>query len=76
MSVCLHHPGFDVDVRVTADVTALYRVWLGRVSLDQVMRGGVIRLDGPETLVRAFPAWFAWSPVAHLVRARLATAHG
>jgi DNA-binding HxlR family transcriptional regulator len=30
VSVCLQHPGFDVDLQVSADTTALYRVYLGR----------------------------------------------
>lgn len=76
VSVCLEHPGFDVDVRVTADIAGFYRVWLGRVSLDQAMRAGAIRLDGSVPLVRAFPAWFAWSPMADLVRAHVTSSHG
>src|SRR5215470_7823330 len=32
VSVCLKHPGFDIDVIVSADITAFYRLWLGRVS--------------------------------------------
>ena len=30
VSVCLQHPGFDVDLEVSVDTTTLYRVYLGR----------------------------------------------
>ena len=69
VSVCLRHPGFDSDVLVTADIAALYRVWLGRSTLAEAMRSHLVQLDGPPALVRAFPGWFAWSPVADVVRA-------
>lgn len=73
VSVCLRHPGFDIDVLVTADIAALYRVWLGRSTLAEAMRSGSVQFDGPPALVRAFPGWFAWSPVADVVRAAVTT---
>jgi hypothetical protein len=69
VSVCLTPPGFDVDLLVTADLAALYRVWLGRAPLAAAMRDGAIHLDGPRGLVRAFPSWWALSPTAPAVRA-------
>lgn len=33
VSVCLQHPGFDVDLEVTVDTARLYRVYLERVEL-------------------------------------------
>lgn len=71
-SLCLEHPGFDVGVWVVADVVTFYRVWLGRISLADAIRAGTVKLDGTPALVRAFPTWFTWSPMAGLVRARLA----
>src|SRR5262245_28434261 len=35
VSVCLQHPKFDIDVRVSADIDAFYRVWLGRMTLEE-----------------------------------------
>jgi hypothetical protein len=37
VSVCLKNPGFDVDVIVSADIVAFYRVWLGRVSFSEAL---------------------------------------
>jgi DNA-binding HxlR family transcriptional regulator len=71
VSVCLKHPGHDVDVLVTADIMAFYRVWLGRATLAEAVRRDQVRLDGTPADIRAFPQWFAWSPMAGAVRAAL-----
>jgi DNA-binding HxlR family transcriptional regulator len=68
-SVCLHDPGFETDVYVTADVAALYSVYLGRLTLREALLGGQVTLGGTPTFVRAFPRWFAWSDFAPTVRA-------
>jgi DNA-binding HxlR family transcriptional regulator len=73
VSVCLQHPKFEIDVRVAADIDGFYRVWLGRITLREAMREGLVRLDGMPQAVRAFPQWFAWSPMAERVRAAVST---
>jgi hypothetical protein len=72
VSVCLKNPGFDVDVIVSADIVAFYRVWLGRVSFSEALDRRQVRLDGTPADIRAFSGWFAWSPMADTVRAALA----
>jgi DNA-binding HxlR family transcriptional regulator len=72
VSVCLKAPGFDVDVIVSADIMAFYQIWLGRWSLADAVRKRRVRLDGAPADIRAFPAWFTWSPMADTVRAALA----
>jgi DNA-binding HxlR family transcriptional regulator len=72
VSVCLKHPGFDVDVIATADMMMFYQVWLGRLSLVEAIRKGRVRLDGAPADIRAFPTWFNWSPMAKTVRAAMA----
>jgi DNA-binding HxlR family transcriptional regulator len=67
-SVCLHEPGFDTDVIVTADTEALYSVYMGRRTLNSAIRDELVRVDGAPSLVRAFPRWFAWSDFAPTVR--------
>lgn len=71
-SICLKHPGFDIDVVVTADTGALYQVWLGRVLLAEAIRRHQVRVEGATEDVRAFPLWFAGSRMAETVRAALA----
>jgi hypothetical protein len=74
VSVCLQHPGFDIDLLVTADIAAFYQVWLGRVSFAEALGRKWVQMDGIPALVRAFPTWFAWSPAAEAVRAAAARA--
>lgn len=70
-SVCPSDPGFATDVHVTADSTELHRVFAGRITLEDAQRNGTITVDGPKTLVRAFPDWFAWSPFYEATRRHL-----
>jgi DNA-binding HxlR family transcriptional regulator len=72
VSVCLKNPGFDINVIVSADIMAFYRVWLGRVTLPEALRRHQVRLNGAPAEVRAFSSWFSWSPMADTVRAALA----
>jgi len=69
VSICLKHPGFDVDVLVKADLAALYKVWLGRMTFTEAVRERQVELDTIPSLARNFPRWFAWSPVSDAVRA-------
>jgi DNA-binding HxlR family transcriptional regulator len=64
VSVCLQHPGFDVDLKVRVDTATLYRVYLGLTELGGAMRARKLMLSGPRVLQRAFGRWFAWSAFA------------
>jgi len=64
VSVCMQHPGFDVDLKVTADTATLYRVYLGRAELRATLQTGMLTISGPRTLQRAFARWFTWSAFA------------
>jgi DNA-binding HxlR family transcriptional regulator len=64
VSVCLQHPGFDVNLKVMVDTTTLYRVYLGRAELGGAIRAGQLTMIGPRTLQRGFGHWFTWSAFA------------
>jgi DNA-binding HxlR family transcriptional regulator len=64
VSVCLQHPGFDVDLEVIVDTATLYRVYLGRAELGDAMRDRKLTVSGPQALQREFGRWFAWSAFA------------
>jgi hypothetical protein len=64
VSVCLQHPGFDVDLEVTVDTATLYRVYLGRAELAGALRARQLAMSGPRALQRGFGRWFAWSAFA------------
>jgi DNA-binding HxlR family transcriptional regulator len=72
-TVCIHDPGYDVDVWITADARALQMVWIGRLSLATAIACGQVTVDGPSALTRGFPEWFSWSPFSQLVAARQGT---
>jgi len=64
VSVCLQHPGFDVDLAVSVDTTTLYRVYLGRAELSGAIRAGELTMSGPQALQRGLGRWFTWSAFA------------
>ena len=70
VSVCVTPPGFDSDIIVTADLAFFYRLWLGHVDYDTALRSGSVVVDGLPALVREFPRWLMWSPMARFVRER------
>jgi DNA-binding HxlR family transcriptional regulator len=67
-SVCLADPGYDVHVTITANLRALYQVWLGTVSLSDAIRSGGVTFDGPSALVRRMPTVLQLSAIAPAVR--------
>ncbi|NTU79845.1 MAG: transcriptional regulator [Chloroflexales bacterium] len=68
-SICLSHPGFEIDVLVTADLAVCFEIWLGRVGLDEALCDGRMVIDAAPILAQAFPRWFLWSPAAPAVQA-------
>jgi DNA-binding HxlR family transcriptional regulator len=70
VDVCLKYPGFEIDLLVDADLAALTKAWMGDVRLADAMRSGLVRIDGPSALVRAFPGWLALSEFAGVERPR------
>jgi DNA-binding HxlR family transcriptional regulator len=69
VSVCLTDPGFDLDVLVTADLAAFYRIWLGHLDFSAALQEGLVKIEAIPALARNFPHWFAYSQAAATVRA-------
>jgi DNA-binding HxlR family transcriptional regulator len=57
VDLCLSDPGYEVDLRIEADVEALTRVYLGHVTFAAAARAGANRLDGAPRHRKAFPSW-------------------
>jgi DNA-binding HxlR family transcriptional regulator len=74
VSVCIKHPGYEIDLLVQANLAVFYKVWLGKISFGEAIREGGIELDGQHALTRGFPTWFALSPTAEIVRGTAAAA--
>ena len=67
VSLCETDPGFALDMLVTADISALYQVWLGRLEFGDALHRQQIAIDARPALAQAFPNWFAYSPAAAAV---------
>jgi hypothetical protein len=74
VDLCLKDPGFETDLFVNADLVALTKAWMGDLRLADAMRSGLVRVEGPTALVRAFPAWLALSGFAGVERPRTVAA--
>ena len=70
VSLCLIHPGFEIDILVTADLSTFFQVWLGRIRLAEASRDGRVEIEAIPSLAEAFPNWFGYSPAAGAVRAK------
>ncbi|MFC6010257.1 winged helix-turn-helix transcriptional regulator [Nocardia lasii] len=66
-SVCETDPGYPVDVTISAEVAALYEVWLGRMPLSHAQATGRLRFVGPPAITRRMPTVLQLSPVAGAV---------
>ena len=55
--LCYNDPGRAVDLVVTLDEQAFGAVILGRARFSDALARGLIRLEGPPALVKAFPTW-------------------
>lgn len=70
VSVCMQHPGFEVDVFVSATTPDLSDVFQGYCTWREAVDDGRIDVQGPPRLVTALPTWFLWSPWAEVTRER------
>jgi DNA-binding HxlR family transcriptional regulator len=68
VSLCLSHPGFEVDVRVSADLATFFEIWLGRVKIADALYERRVVIDAIPSLTQAFPGWFTYSLAAPVVR--------
>jgi hypothetical protein len=64
--ICKTNPGFDEDLYITAEAEAFVKWHAGHLTWAQATSAGRIQLDGPLSLVRAFPTWNARSMFAHI----------
>jgi DNA-binding HxlR family transcriptional regulator len=64
VEMCLKHPGYDVDVRVEADLRLFIEAWRGIRDVRREIQAGRIRLFGPAALRKRFPEWLRLSALA------------
>jgi len=64
VDICLHDPGFNVDLAFRSSLRTMTDIWMGMTTFDQAIRQGKLKTDGPNRLVRAFRNWFTLSAFA------------
>ena len=64
--ICKTSPGLDDDLYITAEAEAFVKWHAGQLTWAQAIRDGRIQLEGPASLVRAFPTWNARSAFARI----------
>jgi DNA-binding HxlR family transcriptional regulator len=67
-ALCTDNPGFPEPLCVRTKLGPLVAWWRGDVSFAAARRMG-LEIAGPQTLVRAFPAWFERYLFAHVAPA-------
>lgn len=73
--MCLKDPGYDVDLRVHADLRVFIEAWRGFRDLRCEMRAGRIRVSGPRALKEQFPDWLQLHVLAGIPRMRRGPEH-
>jgi DNA-binding HxlR family transcriptional regulator len=76
IDVCVHDPGFEVDIYLDADLTAMVKVHLGDLAFAEALRTQQIRMSGVPGLIRQFPSWLLLSAYAGVPRPRSDAAFG
>ena len=61
VDLCLTNPGFPVELNVETTIRTMVDVWMGNRDLREALRSGALKLEGPSSLVRAFPSWLLLS---------------
>lgn len=68
VDMCLKHPGFETDLKISADLRTFVEVWRGFRDLRAEIKASRIRLSGPRELKKAFPDWLMMSMFAQFER--------
>jgi DNA-binding HxlR family transcriptional regulator len=64
VDLCLRDEGFEVDLYVSGEVRVLVDAIMGDCDLRRAVHTGLVEIEGPRALVRAFPDWIGVSPYA------------
>jgi hypothetical protein len=70
VDMCLKDPGYEIDIRVRADLRRFVEAWRGIRDLRAEIRAGRIQVLGPPSLARKFPEWLKLSGLAIYPRMR------
>jgi DNA-binding HxlR family transcriptional regulator len=57
VDVCMQTPGFEVDILITAELSAIVHVVMGYNPLDWALKTNKINFEGDRKLVSQIPTW-------------------
>lgn len=66
IDLCLHDPGFEIDLYVTASMDTMARVWLGDQEIASALRSHDLELAGASVLRISFVDWIGLSTFARV----------
>jgi DNA-binding HxlR family transcriptional regulator len=66
VTLCLTDPGYEIDLLVTADLAAFYKLWWGQITYSDAVRDYGVTIEGKPQLVREFVRWFSWSAARYM----------
>ena len=66
IELCLHDPGYDIDLRIQTDLETMTRVWMGDIEVPITLRSGALKLEGSSALRLSFQDWIGLSIFAHV----------
>ena len=69
VDLCLTHPGFDVDLEVDCSLLTMTRIWLGRQTFRDAIRGGELRMSGGRKWATELPKWLKLGSFANIAPA-------
>jgi len=70
--LCVHDPGFEVDLYIWCSLADMVRLWRGDLSYMAALESGRLEVQGPQRLKRKLRAWLGISTLAHVKPAKAA----
>ncbi|WP_375690437.1 winged helix-turn-helix transcriptional regulator [Pseudooceanicola sp. LIPI14-2-Ac024] len=70
--LCVHDPGFEVDLYLASDLATLIYIWRGEVTLTAARGDGRIEVDGSRPARDALARWLRPGPLADVPSLRAA----
>ena len=68
VDLCLHDPGYDVDLELRSPLRVMTAIWMGYCSLRAEMAAGTLEAHGPPALLRSMSSWLGLSSFAPVKR--------
>ena len=72
VDLCLHDPGYEVDLHLVSTLRTMTEIWMGDLTLQKASETGLLEMHGRRELRRRLRSWLQLSPFAGVRRKALA----